>query len=74
MSGLTVVTTTETGLAPWLRAHGHHVLTAPPSPDALAKALVDALAQPLPRAQVLASLPAVSARLEADRWLHAELT
>jgi glycosyltransferase involved in cell wall biosynthesis len=71
-SGLTVVTTTETGLAPWLRTHGHHVLTAPPSAAALADALVQALEHPLPRDQVIAALPAVSARLEADLWLHAE--
>ncbi len=70
--GLTVVTTSETGLAPWLRTHGHHVLTAPPSASALADALVEALLHPLPRDQVIAALPVESARLEADRWLHAE--
>jgi glycosyltransferase involved in cell wall biosynthesis len=71
-SGLTVVTTTETGLAPWLRDHGHHVVAAPPSAASLADALAQALEHPLPRDQVIAALPAVSARLEADRWLHAE--
>ena len=71
-SGLTVVTTTETGLAPWLRKHGHHVLAAPPSAASLADALAQALEHPLPRDQVIAALPPVSARLEADRWLHAE--
>jgi glycosyltransferase involved in cell wall biosynthesis len=69
-SGLTVVTTTETGLAPWLHDHGHHVLDAPPSAQELSDALVDALLQPLPRDEVLASLPPISARIEADRWLH----
>ncbi len=72
MSGLTVVTTTETGLAPWLRTQGHHVLTAPPSADTLADALLTALEHPLPRENVIASLPPVSARLKADLWLHAE--
>lgn len=71
-SGLTVVTTSETGLAPWLRSRGHHVLSAPPSASDLADALIQALTHPLPREQVLGSLPLVSARLEADRWLHAE--
>jgi hypothetical protein len=48
------------------------VLTAPPSATAVADALVQALEHPLPRNQVIAALPAVSARLEADLWLHAE--
>jgi glycosyltransferase involved in cell wall biosynthesis len=69
-SGLTVVTTSETGLAPWLTEHGHHVLPATPTPVQLSEALVRALENPLPRARVLADLPDVSARLEADEWLH----
>ncbi|MGK5169811.1 glycosyltransferase [Geodermatophilus sp. CPCC 205761] len=69
-SGLTVVTTTETGLAPWLREHGHHVLTTPLTAEALAEALSSALDDPLPRQRVLDSLPAVSTRVESDRWLH----
>jgi glycosyltransferase involved in cell wall biosynthesis len=70
-SGLTVVTTTETGLSSWLQTHGHHVLTTPLSAAALANVLLQALQDPLPRDQVIAALPSVSARLEADWWLHA---
>lgn len=69
-SGLTVVTTTETGLATWLHSHGHRVLGSPVHPQALSEALSGALADPLPREQVLADLPSVSSRLEADLWLH----
>lgn len=68
--GLTVVTTTETGLAPWLRDHGHQVVETPLTPGALADALVRALDDPLPRQQVLDSLPVDFPRQEADRWLH----
>jgi glycosyltransferase involved in cell wall biosynthesis len=69
-SGLTVVTTTETGLSSWLDSQGHRVLPAPPSAAALSEALIDALVHPLSREQVMAALPPVSARREADQWLH----
>jgi glycosyltransferase involved in cell wall biosynthesis len=73
-SGLTVVTTTETGLASWLRVHGHQVVEAPFTVQQLSDAIVEALQHPLLREQVLSALPAVSARLEADRWLHSVTT
>jgi hypothetical protein len=69
-SGLTVVTTDETALAPWLSSHGHHVVEAPPTPESLAKALLAALDDPLPRAEVVDSLPRHLPRTESDRWLH----
>lgn len=67
--GCTVVCTAETGLASWLRQHGHHVLEDPLSEDSLVAALVRALRHPLPVAHVLASLPAQDGRLVADAWL-----
>ena len=66
--GLTVVTTTETGLTPWLAEEGHYTVE-PGSPDALAEALVAALERPLPRESVRASLPRTWARLDAGQWL-----
>jgi glycosyltransferase involved in cell wall biosynthesis len=71
--GLTVVTTDETGLSPWLRANGHRVLplrddNSPVS--SLARAVEDALSNPLDRAGVRSSLPEQDTRLEAERWLH----
>lgn len=68
--GATVVTTTETGLASWLAAHGHVVLAPDASTDAVAAAIEQALAADRPAASVLADLPAVDGRLAADEWLH----
>jgi glycosyltransferase involved in cell wall biosynthesis len=70
-SGLTVVTTSETGLAPWLAAHGHHVVSSSATPEELSTALLQAVEHPLPRARVIADLPDRSVRHEADEWLHA---
>lgn len=67
--GGTVVTTAETGLATWLRDHGHRVIDDAGSTEDLAAALVSALADPLPVAEVLASLPPTDGRLAADAWL-----
>lgn len=71
-AGLTVVTTTQTGLAPWLHDHGHVVLdhAGTSFPDRLSRALVRALRAPLDRDQVRASLPETDGRLVADAWLH----
>jgi hypothetical protein len=69
-AGLTVVTTDETAMAPWLRSHGHHVVEAPPTSGTLANALLAALDSPLPRADVIDSLPPLLPRTESDRWLH----
>jgi glycosyltransferase involved in cell wall biosynthesis len=68
--GLTVVTTDETALAPWLLSHGHHVVEAPPTPEDLAKALLAALDSPLQRAEVIGSLPRRLSRTDSDHWLH----
>ena len=67
--GCTVVTTTETGLAGWLAAHGHEVLP-PGAPDGEVAAAVDrALGRRRPAGDVLADLPAADGRLAADRWM-----
>lgn len=71
-AGLTVVTTAQTGLAPWLRAHGHEVvdLDRPAFRGRLAFAIARALRAPLERKAVRRSLPQRDGRLTADAWLH----
>jgi glycosyltransferase involved in cell wall biosynthesis len=64
--GCTVVTTTETGLADWLDAHGHVVASDPRSPQVLADAIVAALDANRAADDVLADLPARDGRLAAD--------
>jgi glycosyltransferase involved in cell wall biosynthesis len=68
--GTTVVTTTETGIATWLSAHGHRVIEAPVVEHCLVDAVIASLKDPVPPDQVLASLPAQDGRLVADAWLH----
>lgn len=67
--GCSVVTTTETGLAPWLAEHGHHVLPPDADPSIVAGAVTEALERRRTPADVLADLPAVDGRLAADAWL-----
>lgn len=69
--GLTVVTSDETGLAPWLVAQGHTVIAAHQLSTLLASAILKALSAPLARTQVLASLPTTAPRRESDLWMHA---
>lgn len=68
-AGCSVVTTTETGLAGWLAAHGHSVIAPGSPPEVLAQAIVDQLLAQRPAADVVADLPGVDGRLEADGWL-----
>jgi glycosyltransferase involved in cell wall biosynthesis len=67
--GCAVVTTQETGLADWLAAHGHDVLSDPDDPDQVAGVIVRALDRRRAGASVLADLPDEDGRLAADRWL-----
>jgi len=70
--GCTVVTTRQTGLADWLDGHGHRVLAVDTGlVESLARALLDAMTDPLPRSDVLGSLPAVEGRERSHGWLHA---
>ena len=74
-TGLTVVTTEQTGLAPWLRSHGHHVLSTRSTSslvDSLGEALMLADRHPLAPSDVKESLPAIESRYAADAWMHAE--
>lgn len=69
-TGTTVVTTSETGLARWLAARGHHVISPAASQVDLAASIISALRDPLSIDDVLASLPAQDGRITADNWLH----
>ncbi len=68
--GCTVVTTTETGLAPWLLTHGHLVVKPDLSAKELGERIVSAVRSPLDPAAVLESLPPRDGRVLADLWLH----
>ncbi|RKT78477.1 glycosyltransferase involved in cell wall biosynthesis [Terracoccus luteus] len=70
--GCTVVTTHETGIAGWLRAHGHQTLpTAEAERGGLAQALTRAVREPLSPELVIRSLPEHDGRLAADGWMFA---
>lgn len=68
--GATVVTSDETALATWLAARGHSVIPACELSKGLAGEIVDRLREPLPPDKVIASLPEVSGRVVADRWMN----
>ena len=67
--GLEIVTTTETGLAQWLREHGHTVLDPTATADETGDAIARALSQRRSRDAVLADLPGVDQRVAADAWM-----
>lgn len=67
--GCSIVTTTETGLAAWLAAHGHGVV-APDDVDALCEAVVAALESERTPADIVADLPDVDGRAAAEAWLY----
>lgn len=67
--GCTVVTSTETGIADWLEAHGHTVLAPDAPAEVLAEALRSRLVQPQPVAEVLGALPAQDTRFDASDWM-----
>jgi glycosyltransferase involved in cell wall biosynthesis len=70
--GCTVVTTDQTGLAPWLRVRGHRVVSAAADVTALAEAISDAALRPLSPEAVLASLPAHDGRAQAHAWMFGD--
>ncbi|RFA21193.1 glycosyltransferase family 4 protein [Subtercola boreus] len=67
--GLVVATTGETGLADWLSANRHAVVSDPKSSPELAVAIVQLLDADRSAADVLSSLPARDGRLAADDWM-----
>jgi glycosyltransferase involved in cell wall biosynthesis len=71
--GCRVVTTTETGLAEWLSAHGHPTFAADSAPTTVAAVIGGLLQQPANarRSEVLGTLPSRDSRLAADDLLFA---
>jgi glycosyltransferase involved in cell wall biosynthesis len=67
--GCEIVTTDQTGVADWLIAHGHRVLAPNADAATIGDAVLAAIASARSRAAVLADLPAVDGRLQADKWL-----
>ena len=67
--GCEIVTTTETGIANWLRKHGHRLVDSGCSPETLATAIDGALSDKRPFSQILADLPETDSREQADAWL-----
>ncbi len=69
--GCTVVTTEETGIATWLKRHGHHTVPAHLVSTLLAAEIVSALRHPQDPQAVIRTLPARDGRLEADARMFA---
>lgn len=70
--GTAIVTTTETGLAPWLEEHGHGVVAGDADAAALARAIIGQIDAGDRSAEILASLPPQDGRLAADAWLFGD--
>jgi len=67
--GCAVVATDETGLADWLREHGHGVLPVSAGAAAVAQEVRARITRARAASDVLADLPAQDGRLAADAWL-----
>jgi glycosyltransferase involved in cell wall biosynthesis len=70
--GASIVTTTQTGLAEWLREHGHEVIAPGGSAAELADAILRILGRSVSADEVLADLPARDGRLAAADWLFSD--
>ncbi len=70
--GCSIVTTTETGLAPWLTEHGHGVIAGDADASALAAAIIGQIDAGDRSAEISASLPLQDGRLAADNWLFGD--
>lgn len=67
--GCEIVTTSETGLAPWLTEHGHGVVPLDAGPPHVAQEIEAAFRRAARRTGSLPDLPAVDQRIVADRWM-----
>lgn len=68
-AGCLIVTTTETGLSEWLAADGHFVLQ-PGDSAQLATAICDSLLSDRTPDDIIAALPAIDGRRQAELWMH----
>jgi GT2 family glycosyltransferase len=71
--GLEIVCSTETGIAQWLRRHGHRVVPPDVSTADLVEVLVDVCRNPRDRGEIITDLPEIDGRVAADRWLFRDL-
>jgi glycosyltransferase involved in cell wall biosynthesis len=67
--GCEIVTTSETGIAEWLRRHGHRVIDPAANVEALAGAMISALDDDRDAEDIRAKLPVLDGRIVADTWL-----
>lgn len=72
--GCAIVTTTETGLAPWLAEHAHAVIPGDADAGVLARAIVGQIDAGDRSRAILASLPVRDGRLAADEWMFGDAT
>ncbi|PCN47083.1 hypothetical protein Csp2054_13950 [Curtobacterium sp. 'Ferrero'] len=73
VAGLTVVTTNETGLAPWLRKCGHFATHDEPSAASLAESICLALDARLSPGSVTDDLPLRDGRVVAAEYLYGDV-
>jgi len=67
--GCTVLTTDQTGLAGWLAAHGHVVISSDAQPPEIAREINTVLREPRSPDSVLTDLAAIDGRIQADEWM-----
>lgn len=68
--GCLICATSQTGVADWLREHGHLVVEHDDAAAHIAEQLVKVFAASMRPADVLADLPTTTTRIQADRWLY----
>lgn len=69
--GCVVVTSDETGLAPWLKAHGHIVLSDSNSSEEWGRELREQVRSSRTPSEVLRDLPEEDGRDTAEKWMYA---
>lgn len=67
--GCEIVTTAETGIASWLKANGHHVISDLSRRGEPQESIRAALESSRPASAILDSLPDSDSRIDADRWM-----
>jgi glycosyltransferase involved in cell wall biosynthesis len=67
--GLEIIASTETGIACWLLDNGHAVVAPEAPSDEICSAILNALRSTRTRQAIVAPLPPVNGRYQADTWL-----
>ncbi|MBY6437551.1 glycosyltransferase [Rhodococcus kroppenstedtii] len=67
--GCEIVSTADTGFAPWLADHGHRIVESAASAD-VAGAIMDSTAGPDRAEDITTPLPDEDTRVTIDRWMH----